>query len=168
MKRAQVSASVLAGMVASLCVSCGGTSGFIRDASTSNDIHYDAGHGFRFLRSVSAAVSTDDIFCLMPTGPAPYATVMEELQKKAALQPGQTILNLREDRVLRVFIIFCTTNLTVSGDVYEFERVPAAAPPTWLPVPVPGASPAPAASPNSAPTPTAPPSEPNPFQRAPF
>lgn len=159
---------VLGAALALSSTGCGFSTGFIRDSTTSHEVNYDASKGFRYVRSVSAETKEDNLLCLFPLSRPAYATVMQELNDQAKLQPGQVILNMREDRVLTVFIILCRVTTTVSGDVFEFTQPPTAE------KPVAGEStaaqerkPEPPAPPGETPPPPKP-SEPNPFSKAPF
>jgi hypothetical protein len=162
---------VLGSALALFSVGCGFSTGFIRDSTTTHEVRYDASKGFRYVRSVSAAAREDNVLCLFPMSRPAYATAMQELNDQAKLQPGQVILNMREDRVLTVFIVLCRVTTTVSGDVFEFTQPPAVEKPADAPKPTSDAPtaqrvPEPTTPPGQAPPPMA--SEPNPFSKAPF
>jgi hypothetical protein len=89
------------------------------------------------VKSVAASTDSNAILCVIPTASdPPYATTMAEIHKAAALQPNQVLENLREDHTYRSWLgFYCTTTLTISGDVIELVPTKATADATEEPTP---------------------------------
>jgi hypothetical protein len=113
-----------------LLAGCGASSGFLRDATSSNrlDIQLPVA-GVRYVKSVSGSASIGAMFCAIPGAGDLYKDAMSNLHGAARLQPNQVVMNLREDFTFRTwFGFYCSRSLTMSGDV--FELTPAATPAT--------------------------------------
>lgn len=144
-------------------VSCGATSGFLRDSMTQTQVR---GPGFRIVKTgLSASSDTGAVFCLIPTDEGEvYRRAMEQLNGQAKLMPNQMLVNIREDlRITAYLFFYCKQRLTLSADIIEFAGAGAApgpmadpprgpvAPPPVADVPRPVALP-----PSAAPSPAAP------------
>ncbi len=128
--------------MAGLLVGCGVNTGFVRDATTLNQHQYIQQVGtVRYVKSVDASTETSAYLCFVPSGASmnfsgislggdpPYATTMGALYKKAGLEPNQVLENLREDHSYRTYLgLYCTSVLTISGDVIELLPVGVAPP----------------------------------------
>ncbi len=106
-------------------VSCGGSHGFIRDSVTNHQVQYQLNYkNVKFLRTVEGTASTGSVFCAIPIDDKLYARAINDMYRNAAgeLQNNQMVINLREDRTVRSYLgFFCKVNLTVSGDLVEFN-----------------------------------------------
>jgi hypothetical protein len=149
-------------------MSCGATSGFLRDSMTQTQVR---GPGFRIVKTgLSASSDTGAVFCTIPTDEGEvYRRAMEQLNGQAKLMPNQMLVNIREDlRITAYLFFYCKQRLTLSADIIEFTgagapfapmpppladapRGPVTLPPTAAPAPAP--IPAPALAPAPAPTP---------------
>ncbi len=103
---------------------CGFHYGFVRDASTVHSLRYDMSHGFQFARTVNASSSGGTLLCLFPVGDATYAEAMAKLFEAAKLGPNEALVNLREDHATRIYLLYCSSELTVSGDVVIVGKPP--------------------------------------------
>ncbi|MGM0578381.1 MAG: DUF6567 family protein [Myxococcota bacterium] len=71
---------------------------------------------------VRASQSTGAVLCAFPVGSsAPHADAMRKLHRKADLGPNQSLVNVRVDRAVRVYVVYCTFTTTVSADIVEFR-----------------------------------------------
>jgi hypothetical protein len=103
-----------------LLAGCGASSGFLRDATSSQRFDYTMSvSGVRYLKSVSGTSSNGSLFCVIPTSADLYQQAMQSLYASAQLQPNQVVMNLREDYAFRSYLFFCSRQLTLSGDVFE-------------------------------------------------
>jgi hypothetical protein len=102
-------------------VGCGGSSGFLRDATTANAHQYrQEVVAVRYVKSVEASDTVTSVFCIIPTSSeGMYATTMKELHAEAQLKPNQLLENIREDHSFAFYFFFCTSTLTLSADVTE-------------------------------------------------
>ncbi len=101
-------------------VGCGTSLGFLRDSTTSQNFSYSMSvKTLSMQRTVAASVETKTIVCLIPTdGKPPYAAVMKRLHRKANLKPNEVLVNIREDKRVLTYLIYCKHRLTVSADIY--------------------------------------------------
>lgn len=106
---------------------CGFSRGFIRDSVSSQQRLYEMSIVEQtFIRTVSASATAGSIFCLFPISGQVYQRAMEKLYASAHLVPNQTLLNLREDHdVLSVLGFYCSSTLTLSGDIIQLTPAPA-------------------------------------------
>jgi hypothetical protein len=105
-----------------LLAGCGYTSGFIRDSRSANVVEYrfDVA-GERFVRQVSGSADVGYLFCFIPLERGAYKRAMGALYAEAHLAPNQVVMNLREDHTTVSYVgFYCSSTLTVSGDVFEF------------------------------------------------
>lgn len=110
-------------------VSCGATSGFLRDSMTQTQVR---GPGFRIVKTgLSASSDTGSVFCMIPTDEGEvYRRAMEQLNAQAKLLPNQMLVNIREDlRITAYLFFYCKQRITLSADIIEFAGAPPVLPP---------------------------------------
>ncbi len=130
---------------------CGFNSGFIRDSTSAQVMDYRMElSASRYVRSVQGSATDGSILCIFPLNGEQYTRAMNELYRAAALKPNETLQNLRQDSATRIYIVYCTHSLTISGDVIEVT--PKADNPSMIVVPTQSAPASPA-------TPLAPPAQ---------
>ena len=101
--------------------SCGGSGGFIRDASTLHFIqHQIPAKTFRFVKNVSGEASTGSVFCSIPIYPDVYMRARDAMYQNAKLTPNQAITDLIEDHTTRFYLFYCEHYVVISGTVVEF------------------------------------------------
>lgn len=103
---------------------CGTSLGFLRDSTTSQNFQYSLDlKEVSMQRTVSASVETKTILCIVPTdGDPPYATAMEKLYSRAKLKTNEVLINIREDKRILTYLIYCKNRLTISADVYRLGK----------------------------------------------
>lgn len=111
----------LLALLTSATCGCGTSLGFLRDSTTSQTFKYEMNlKEIKMQRTVSASTEAKTIVCLIPTdGDPPYATAMERLHTEAKLGPNEVLVNIREDKRILVYLIYCKHRLTLSADVYK-------------------------------------------------
>ena len=130
--------------ISALAGGCGFSHGFIRDSTTEHSFRYQMNlGGVRFVKPVYGSAAHGLLFCMIPLSGEIYSRAMEDMYEKAQLQPNQIVVNLREDLSFKAFLIFyCSTQVTVSGDVIELLPAGASSPGSSI-VPLPFPSPPP-------------------------
>ncbi len=113
---------------------CGTNLGFLRDSTTSQTFKYQMDlKELSMQRTVQASTEAKTIVCLIPTdGDPPYATAMERLHQEAKLGPNEVLVNIREDKRILVYLIYCKHRLTISADVYRLGQSGAKPPPKGI------------------------------------
>lgn len=103
---------------------CGTNLGFLRDSTTAQRFNYSLDlKEVSMQRTVSASTEAKTLICLIPTdGDPPYATAMERLHAEAKLGPNEVLVNIREDKRILTYLIYCKHRLTISADVYRLGR----------------------------------------------
>lgn len=103
---------------------CGTSLGFLRDSTTAQRFNYSLDlKEVSMQRTVKASTEAKTILCAIPTdGDPPYATAMERLHTEAKLKPNEVLVNIREDKRILTYIIYCKHRLTISADVYRLGR----------------------------------------------
>jgi hypothetical protein len=110
-----------------LLTSCGTSIGFIRDSRTSQNFQYSLDlKAVKMQRTVEASTYGKTILCVIPTGGKPaYAETMQKLHKEAKLKPNEVLVNIREDKQILTYLIYCRQRLTISADVYLLSHADA-------------------------------------------
>ena len=124
---------------------CGFSHGFIRDSTTEHSFRYEMNlGGIRFVKAVYGSATHGLLLCIIPLSGDMYRRAMEDLYAEAQLQPNQIVVNLREDHSLKAFLFFyCSSQVTVSGDVIELTPAGSTGNPPASSMPLPFPSPPP-------------------------
>lgn len=103
---------------------CGTSLGFLRDSTTAQRFNYSLDlKEVSMQRTVQASTEAKTIICLIPTdGDPPYATAMKRLYAEAKLGPNEVLVNIREDKRILTYLIYCKHRLTISADVYRLNH----------------------------------------------
>jgi hypothetical protein len=103
---------------------CGTSLGFLRDSTTAQRFNYSLDlKEVSMQRTVQASTEAKTIICIIPTdGDPPYATAMKRLYAEAKLGPNEVLVNIREDKRILTYLIYCKHRLTISADVYRLGR----------------------------------------------
>jgi hypothetical protein len=109
-------------LVAAAVVSaaCSVSGGFVRDARGALDLRIDVAN-VQYLRTVSGTAEVGSVLCAIPLEDGAYDRAMRALNGSANLGPNQVVLNLREDRSVVTFLVYCLHRVTISGDVVELS-----------------------------------------------
>lgn len=108
-----------------LFTGCSIYSGFLRDASNTNEHQFKMDVAeMQYKKSIAGVSEVGYVFCSIPVENSDlFRNAMNQLNSRAELSSNQVLENIREDHELSIYLpflpIYCKKRLVISADVYE-------------------------------------------------